>query len=168
MSKTTDNQVIRKVRGTANFFNDTDFEFVASKESGPRYEEVKKTRTSSLNLTAGTGRKSYVAHLKVPSDSFDPTAELYRELERLTVDFNKTETPPKPTGETLYRSDALTICKNEKKGCVSIGINIDLSQHIDFLQFTYQQINEITKCLHFNEDSLRQLCRVIAKRSQKQ
>ena len=64
----------------------------------------------------------------------------------------------------LEQNPDYVCCVNETQGQVEISIIIDLSKDVDFCEKLYQNYVNLSRCLHYNEDSLKKLCRQIAKR----
>ena len=69
-----------------------------------------------------------------------------------------------PRGSLLEKNDDFVCCVNETQGQVEISMVIDLSKDVDFCDKLYQNYITLNKCLHYNENSLKKLCKQIAKR----
>ena len=156
-------QIEKKLRGTATFYTTGSVEFTPQQEGSPRFEPLKKTRNGALMRTTGEKQQSMVAHLKVPADSTDPAAELQDELEKLLKTLPEYHGEPRPRGRTLCRKEGAVFAYNGKKGCIEIALTIDLRQHVDYMKEFYKLTNELSQCLHINDDFLREQCRALAK-----
>lgn len=160
-------QKTKKMRGSATLREDGSFDFRPDGEGQSRMENVKTARKSRLYSTAGAKQRSLVAHLSVPADSADPVADLYEDLQKLTEGQQTGVKTPTLAGRILEKKDDYRVVMNQTKGTLDCTFSIDLRKDADYLKKFYELINSITKCLHYNENSVRQLCRALAKNGRK-
>ena len=69
-----------------------------------------------------------------------------------------------PKGKVLENCDDYVCAVNNAQGMVEISLSIDLSKDVDFCSKLFKIYSNLSRCLHYNEDSLRKLCRQLAKR----
>lgn len=158
----------RKLRGSATLFKDGSWEFTPQGHGSPRFEEVVKVGQSALCRTAGLERQSLIAHLKVDASEVDQAAALQAELDKITRKLPGQPAVSTPRGRVLLKEEGVLVAQNATKGQLEVLLTIDLRKYVDFMKEYYKLTNLISRCLHYNEDSTRQLCRALAKSSTKQ
>lgn len=161
-------QIDKKLKGTATIYTDGAMEFVPQGTGSPRYETVSKVGSSAVYKTTGTGQQSYVAHLKVPADSADPQAELQEQLDKVGLKLWPMPRAEVPRGRVLLRQPGCLVTQNASRGELQVSFTINLKEKVDYLKEYYKLQNQINLCLHSNADSLRQLCRQLHSCSTKQ
>ena len=157
---------IKKVKGTMEFQPEDKLVFTPQGKGQPQYEQIKKTANDALTRTTGEKTQSLVAHLKVPADATDPAAALRDQLENVLKALPQKGKEPAPRGRKLLEKEGLDVRLNAK-GSLEIGVKIDLRENADYIKKFYETMTEISKCLHYNEDSVRKLCIALATSSTK-
>ncbi len=160
-------QEIKRIRGTMAIHPEHRLVFTPQGKGQPQYEQIKKTTNGALMRTTGEKTQSLVAHLKVPADATDPAADLRDQLENVLKALPQQGKSPIPKGRRLLSNDGVEVRQNAK-GFLEIGVKIDLRENVDYMKKFYEIMTEISKCLHYNADSLKRQCIALASSSTKQ
>ena len=140
---------IKKVRGTARFFDDDSLEFIPQQTGSPVQKDVKKVRKSSFYKTNGEKESSMVMHLNVDANSTDPVAELTEDFDKLLKNVSP-KAEKKLSGKKLMDEDGTTVYVSRKDHKMQICIVVDLEKEPLYKDFVYQQIFKIIKCFTYN------------------
>lgn len=160
----SNNQTVRRIRGSAVFGDDGDFEFRPDGQGESRQQLITKAGKSRLYRTTGEKQQSLVAHLSVPSDSSDPCDDLRSDLERMLATQPGYRKPATPRGRVLREEPFGKICLNRSAGTIECSFAISLMEHPDYMKQFYNLTHSIAQCLYYNTDSIVQLSRVLARR----
>ena len=158
---------VKRLRGSASIREDGNFTFTPYGEGESQREEIRSVRKSRSYRTCGEKQQSIVAHLTVSADTKDPAYELYNDFREITKDMGGFERIPAPVGKMLEKNDDFRLTMNQAQGRIECSWTIDLREHADFMKQFYELLNQQSRCLYYNEDFLRQQCRVLAKRGAK-
>ena len=142
-------KVIKKIRGTARFYDDDSLDFTPQKVGNPVQKDVKKVRKSTFYTTNGEKASSYVMHLNVDASDIDPVATLTEDFDKLVKNIDNKATKPL-AGKKILDNGATVVYVNKKQHALQISINIDLAKEPMYRDFIYKQIYDIQKCLIFN------------------
>ena len=167
---TTNEKKINELRGKLTEYEGGMHIFRAAGKGEPQLEFIKGDKggkKSSLARTTGEKTQSLVAHLKVPADATDPAADLRDQLENVLKALPQQGKSPIPKGRRLLSNDGVEVRQNAK-GFLEIGVKIDLRENVDYMKKFYEIMTEISKCLHYNADSLKRQCIALASSSTKQ
>ena len=104
---------VKKVRGTARFFDDDSLEFIPQQTGSPVQKDVKKVRKSSFYKTNGEKESSMVMHLNVDANSTDPVAELTEDFDKLLKNVSP-KAEKKLSGKKLMDEDGTTVYVSRK------------------------------------------------------
>ncbi len=126
MSETIDNKP-RKVRGTATFYNEDEFEFKPYGHGEPVKQNMRKVGSSQIYETTGAKTSKMVAHLSIPKDSSDPAADLQKQLDMLVKPLRKKE-PTLPRGKSLVDTDELKVWFKKDKKQIVATLYLDTTQ----------------------------------------
>ena len=155
----------KKMKGSATQYKGGAFEFTPYGEGTAVYAKLSKVGNCSLSKTTGEKDVNYVAHLKTPANSPDPAADLRDQLEKLVQSLEKGTRKVTPRGRTLAKEEGYVCTLNATKGTIEIGIAIDLREHVDYVNYFNKLSINLSKCLQFNDTSIRTLCKELAKTS---
>ena len=142
-------EIIKKIRGTARFYDDDSLDFVPQKEGNPVQKDVKKVRKSTFYTTNGEKASSYVMHLNVDASDIDPVATLTEDFDKLVKNIDNKATKPLK-GKRIMDNGATMVYVNKKQHALQISINIDLAKEPMYRDFIYKQIYDIQKCFIIN------------------
>ncbi len=166
-------KVLKKFRSSNVIYDDYSIEVSPFAETGESSRtDVIECGGGMMYFTKGSKKKSRCVHLKVDANDPDPVRKLYKQMEDVLDQARrdgqelpeyKGKTAPK--GSVLEKNADYTCALNETQGHVEISIVIDLAKDVDFCDKLYHNYVNISKCLHYNEDSLKKQCRLLAKRS---
>ena len=156
----------KTLKGSMKYFSDDRLEFTPYGLGTPVYTDVRKAGGGSLMRTTGEKQQSLVAHLKVDADCADPAADLRDQLEKVLKGLPDSQRKPRQRGRFLRNDDELKVRLDEKEGTVSVLILLDVRNKNIEQKFNSLSM-EVNKCLHYNEDSLKKLCRALASVSTK-
>jgi hypothetical protein len=92
---------------------------------------------------------------------------MYRDFREITKDLGGFERVPVPAGKLLEKNDDFRLTVNQAQGRIEASFQIDLRQHADFMKQFYELLNQMSKCLYYNEDFLKKQCRALASSSTK-
>ena len=165
-------KVLKKFRSNNTVYDDYTIKIDPILSTGGSSQtEVVEAGGGKMYVTKGTKHRSRCMHLSVDAKDADPVRKFYKQmsdvLEQARRDGHELpEYQPKntPRGSLLEKNPDYVCCVNETRGQVEISIIIDLSKDVDFCEKLYQNYVNLSRCLHYNEDSLKKLCRQIAKR----
>ena len=127
-------KLINKHKGTGAYFDDGSYEFTPQGVGEPKYKTVSKLGSSYIAETAGTGTKSFVAHLKVDGDAPDPAEAMREQMEALIKKScpGATAPPPKLNGRVLVKTNGIYAAVQPTKGLIRLSVDIDLHEGADY------------------------------------
>ena len=165
-------RVLKKFRSTNTIYEDFSMDLAPIVSTGESSQtEVVEAGGGKMYLTKGQKHQTRCMHLSIDAKEQDPVRKFYKQMgdviEQAKRDGHELpEYKPKtaPKGTLLEKNDDYTCAVNETRGQVEISLTIDLSKDVDFCDKLYRTYIGLSKCLHYNEDSLKKLCRQIAKR----
>ena len=165
-------KVLKKFRSTNTIYEDFSMDlrpFQATGESNQT--DVVESSGGKMFLTKGTKKQTRCIHLAVDSKEKDPVGKLYQQLDNVLAqarrdgqDLPEYTTPTMPEGTVLEKCDDFICAVNNAQGRVEVSLSIDLSKDVDFCSKLFRIYSNVSRCLHYNEDSLKKLCRQLAKR----
>ena len=165
-------KVLKKFRSTNTIYEDFSMDlrpFQATGESNQT--DVVESSGGKMFLTKGTKKQTRCIHLAVDSKEKDPVGKLYQQLDNVLAqarrdgqDLPEYKAPTMPKGKVLEKCDDFICAVNNAQGRVEVSLSIDLSKDVDFCSKLFKIYSNLSRCLHYNEDSLRKLCRQLAKR----
>lgn len=166
-------KVLKKFRSTNTIYEDYSMDLTPIVTTGESSQtEVVEAGGGKMYLTKGQKRQTRCMHLTVDAKEQDPVRKFYKQMDDVFEQARREghelpEYKPKaaPKGTLLEKTDGYVCAVNETRGQVEISLVIDLSKDVDFCDKLYRTYIELSKCLHYNEDSLKKLCRQLAKRS---
>ena len=164
-------KVLKKFRSTNIIYEDFSMDLQPIAQTGESsQQDVVEAGGGKMFLTKGTKKRTRVVHLSVDSKEKDPVGKLFQQLSDVVEqgraagqDLPTYQSPKKPVGKVLEETTDHTVAVNEAGGKVEISLCIDLRNHVDFVEKFHQEYFDIHRCLRYNEDSLRKLCRQLAK-----
>ena len=144
----------RKVRGTATIYNDDSLEFTPYAKGEPAKEVLAEKGKSSFYKTRGRQPK-LVANLMVDEKDPNWNEHMYGDLDEFVVKHGGTpiEGKARPKGKVLTKENGLTVTVGDEE--LSIRLDINLRESLDYKQTMYNLFNETSKCLQRNEDFMR-------------
>lgn len=159
VSKTeTNEKPVLKVRGTATFFSDNTFEFVAQKEGKPKQKDVKRVGDAKLHTTTGANPKRVIT-MECPADVADPATVFANQFAGVMKDEFEKNMPDhlKPTGTIIKNEDDFKMTVNKKKHSLEVSFIVDLRPEglKDFKIKFYDKLQELSKCFAINENIIR-------------
>ena len=166
MDNNTTNKT-QRVRGSARIQPDGTFDFKPDGQGVKKIEEVRQARKSRCYRTAGEKQQTLVAHLTVDANAKDPAYEMYKDFREVVKTLPGFEKLPTPQGRVLEKNDDFRLTVNQAQGRIEASFQIDLRQHADFMKQFYELLNQMSKCLYYNEDFLKKQCRALASSSTK-
>lgn len=156
----------RKVRGTATIYSDDTLEFTPQGKGEPQKEVLTIKGKSSFYKTTGKTPK-LVAHMVV--DEKDPNwpDSMYGTLDDFVM---KNGAQPviskaRPKGKVLANEDGLTVTVGDEN--LSIRMEINLKENLDYRTKMYDQFNEISRCLQRNSDFMKKRMKSLSNVSNK-
>ena len=165
-------KVLKKFRSTNTIYEDFSMDlrpFQATGESNQT--DVVESSGGKMFLTKGTKKQTRCIHLAVDSKEKDPVGKLYQQLDNVLAqarrdgqDLPEYTAPTMPEGTVLEKCDDFICAVNNAQGRVEVSLSIDLSKDVDFCSKLFRIYSNVSRCLHYNEDSLKKLCRQLAKR----
>ena len=165
-------KVLKKFRSTNTIYEDFSMDlrpFQATGESNQT--DVVESSGGKMFLTKGTKKQTRCIHLAVDSKEKDPVGKLYQQLDNVLAqarrdgqDLPEYTAPTVPEGTVLEKCDDFICAVNNAQGRVEVSLSIDLSKDVDFCSKLFRIYSNLSRCLHYNEDSLKKLCRQLAKR----
>ena len=164
-------KVLKKFRSTNTIYEDFSMDLRPIAQTGESsQQDVVEACGAKMFTTKGTKKQTRVVHLSVDSKEKDPVGKLYQQLDDVVAlarqngqELPEYKSPKKPVGKVLEGNDDWTCAVNQTQGKVEISMCIDLRKHVDFVEKFHQEYYDIHRCLRYNEDSLRKLCRQLAK-----
>lgn len=165
-------KVLKKFRSTNTLYEDYSMDIAPMVVTGESSQtEVVSAGGGKMYLTRGEKHQSRCMHLCIDAKEKDPVRKFYKQMDDVLEQARRDgqELPqyqPKnvPRGSLLEKNDDFVCCVNETQGQVEISMVIDLSKDVDVSEKLHQNYIYLSKCLHYNEDSLKRLCKQIAKR----
>lgn len=165
-------KVLKKFRSTNTIFEDYSIDIAPFAQTGESNQtDVVESSGGKMFLTKGTKKQTRCVHLSVDAKEKDPVGRLYRQLENILAqarndgqDLPEYKAPAVPKGTVLERCDDFVCSVNNTQGRVEVSLTIDLTKDVDFCDKLFKIYSGVSKCLHYNEDSLKKLCRQLAKR----
>ena len=143
-----------KVRGTAEFSQSGDFHFTPQRETGPRLEQVRRTRGgSSLTRTLRDQPRLKMTLYSSPG-STDPEADLVDEANQLLKPAGKRLAP---AGRTLIKQGRIAIRADCKTGTLNLTISIPMLRGTDYSTAIVNEMGQALKAVAMNRDKLRRL-----------
>lgn len=143
-----------KVKGTAEFSQNGDFHFTPQRETGPRLEQVRRTRGgSSLTRTLKEQSRLKMTLYSTPG-SEDPEADLIDEAAQLLKNTSKKLLP---RGRTLLKKEHLVIRADSHTGLLNVTISVPLVRGTDYSTAIVNEIGQAVKAVAMNRDKLRRL-----------
>ena len=170
---TKEKEVLKTFRSTNTIYEDYSIDIAPIAQTGVSSQtDVVESSGGKMFLTKGTKKQTRCIHLAVDNKEKDPVGKLYQQLDNVLAqarrdgqDLPEYKAPTVPKGTVLERCDDYVCSVNNTKGMVEVSLSIDLSKDVDFCGKLFKTHTELSKCLHYNEDSLKKLCRQLAKRS---
>ena len=164
--------ILKKFRPTNTTYEDYSIDIAPFQQTGESSQtEVVASSGGKMFLTKGTKKQTRCIHLSVDSKEKDPVGKLYQQLDDVLAqarkegqDLPEYKAPTMPKGKVLEKCDDYVCAVNNAQGMVEISLSIDLSKDVDFCSKLFKIYSNLSRCLHYNEDSLRKLCRQLAKR----
>ena len=166
-------KVLKKFRSSNVIYDDYSIEVSPFTETGESSRtDLVESGGGKMYVTKGSKKKTRCIHLSVDANDPDPVRKLYKQMDDVLEQAKRDgqelpEYKPKaaPRGTVLEKTPDYTCALNETQGHVEISITIDLAKDVDFCDKLYHNYINISKCLHYNEDSLKKQCKLLAKRS---
>ena len=147
-----------KVRGTATFFSDNTFEFVAQKEGKPKQTEQKNYGDARTYLTTGQNPKRVIT-VECPADATDPVAHLTSSIEKVFKGEFNARLPDQltPKGVVLKNEEGLRMTINKTQKRIEVSFSVSLTPHgkRDYKDMFYEKITQISKCFAINESLIK-------------
>ena len=164
--------ILKKFRSTNTIYEDYSIDIAPIAQTGESSQtDVVQSSGGKMFLTKGTKKQTRCIHLAVDSKEKDPVGKLYQQLDNVLAqarrdgqDLPEYKAPTMPKGKVLEKCDDYVCAVNNAQGMVEISLSIDLSKDVDFCSKLFKIYSNLSRCLHYNEDSLRKLCRQLAKR----
>ena len=164
--------ILKKFRSTNTIYEDYSIDIAPIAQTGESSQtDVVESSGGKMFLTKGTKKQTRCIHLAVDSKEKDPVGKLYQQLDNVLAqarrdgqDLPEYTAPTMPEGTVLERCDDYVCSVNHDKGMVEVSLSIDLSKDVDFCSKLFRIYSNLSRCLHYNEDSLKKLCRQLAKR----
>jgi len=164
-------KVLKKFRSTNIIYDDYSMDLQPVNATGESsQQDVVEAGGAKMFTTKGTKKQTRVVHLSVDTKEKDPVGRLYQQLDDVVAmarqkgqELPEYKAPRKPAGTVLEGNDDWTCAVNQTQGKVEISMCIDLRVHVDFVEKFHQEYYDVHRCLRYNEDSLRKLCRQLAK-----
>ena len=164
--------ILKKFRSTNTIYEDYSIDITPFAQTGESSQtDVVESSGGKMFLTKGTKKQTRCIHLAVDSKEKDPVGKLYQQLDNVLAqarrdgqDLPEYTTPTMPEGTVLEKCDDFICAVNNAQGRVEVSLSIDLSKDVDFCSKLFRIYSNLSRCLHYNEDSLKKLCRQLAKR----
>ena len=165
-------KVLKKFRSTNTIYEDYSMDIVPAVVTGESSQtEVVEAGGGKMYLTKGQKKQTRCMHLSIDAQEADPVRKFYKQMHdvieqarRDGMELPEYKSKAAPRGTVLEKTEDYSCALNETKGQVEISIVIDLSKDVDFIDKLYRNYINLSKCLHYNEDSLKKQCRLLAKR----
>ena len=165
-------KVLKKFRSTNTIYEDFSMDLQPIAQTGESsQQDVVEAGGGKMFLTKGTKKQTRCIHLAVDSKEKDPVGKLYQQLDNVLAqarrdgqDLPEYTAPTMPEGTVLEKCDDFICAVNNAQGRVEVSLSIDLSKDVDFCSKLFRIYSNVSRCLHYNEDSLKKLCRQLAKR----
>ena len=165
-------KVLKKFRSTNTIYEDYSIDITPFAQTGESSQtDVVECSGGKMFLTKGTKKQTRCIHLAVDSKEKDPVGKLDQQLDDVLAqartegqDLPEYKAPTMPKGKVLEKCADYVCAVNNAQGMVEISLSIDLSKDVDFCSKLFKIYSNLSRCLHYNEDSLRKLCRQLAKR----
>ena len=144
-----------RIRGTLiQQTADHDYEFHAQRQTGISSQDpISKTADSKLYRTTGEKKPKMVAHVVVPSDSPDPVADIYEQVDRLTRGL-QTKAAPRLRGKLLLNQPDARIVFSRKERKLQMVLNINLNDTPNYQNQLIRLMQQISTCFAINQTSL--------------
>ena len=164
--------ILKKFRSTNTIYEDYSIDIAPIAQTGESSQtDVVESSGGKMFLTKGTKKQTRCIHLAVDSKEKDPVGKLYQQLDNVLAqarrdgqDLPEYTAPTMPEGTVLEKCDDFICAVNNAQGRVEVSLSIDLSKDVDFCSKLFRIYSNVSRCLHYNEDSLKKLCRQLAKR----
>ena len=164
--------ILKKFRSTNTIYEDYSIDITPFAQTGESSQtDVVESSGGKMFLTKGTKKQTRCIHLAVDSKEKDPVGKLYQQLDNVLAqarrdgqDLPEYTVPTMPEGTVLEKCDDFICAVNNAQGRVEVSLSIDLSKDVDFCSKLFRIYSNVSRCLHYNEDSLKKLCRQLAKR----
>ena len=168
-------KVFKKFRFKSTIYEDFSMDLQPIITTGESNQtDVVEANGGKMFTTKGTKKQTRVVHLSVDAKEKDPVGKLYQQLDDVVAqarsngqELPEYKSPKKPAGKMLESTDDWSCAVNQTQGKVEISMCIDLRKHVDFVEKFHQEYYDVHKCLRYNEDSLRKLCKQLARGMQK-
>ena len=165
-------EVLKTFRSTNTIYADYSIDIKPYQPTGESSQtDVVESSGGKMFLTKGTKKQTRCIHLAVDSKEKDPVGKLYQQLDNVLAqarrdgqDLPEYTAPTMPEGTVLEKCDDYVCAVKNAQAMVEISLSIDLSKDVDFCSKLFKIYSNLSRCLHYNEDSLRKLCRQLAKR----
>lgn len=145
-----------KVKGTAEFSQTGDFHFCPQKETGPRLEQIKKTRAgSTLTKTLHEQSRLRMTLYSTPG-SIDPEADIIAEANQLLSTMGSKKRI-KLTGRTIADTDRVRIRADTSTASLNIMITVPMVKGADYTTAIANEIGTALKAVARNKDKIRKL-----------
>ena len=76
-------EIVKSTRGTVHQYNDDSLDFKPYGKGEPVYDHSHKVGDSTLGVTKGKGKQSFVAKLKCDATETDPCEVMHQQLDKL-------------------------------------------------------------------------------------
>ena len=164
-------KVLKKFRSTNTIYEDYSMDISPQVVTGESSQtDVVECGGGKMYLTKGQKRQSRCVHLSIDAKEQDPVRKFYKQMgdvfdqaRRDGLDLPAYTPKRAPRGTLLEKTPDYTCAVNETQGHVEISMIIDLSHDVDFCDKLHRNYLGLSRCLHYNEDSLKRLCRQIAR-----
>ena len=164
--------ILKKFRSTNTIYEDYSIDIAPIAQTGESSQtDVVESSGGKMFLTKGPKKQTRCIHLAVDSKEKDPVGKLYQQLDNVLAqarrdgqDLPEYTAPTMPEGTVLEKCDDFICAVNNAQGRVEVSLSIDLSKDVDFCSKLFRIYSNVSRCLHYNEDSLKKLCRQLAKR----
>ena len=146
-----------RIKGTLTQLSpDHDYEFHAQRQTGISSQDpISKTADSKLYRTTGEKKTKMVAHVVVPSDSSDPVADIYEQVDRLTRGL-QTKAAPRLRGKLLLNQTDARVVFNKKDRRLQMVLSINLNETPNYQNQLIRLMQQISTCFAINQTSLAQ------------
>ena len=143
-----------KVRGTAEFSQHGDFHFTPQRETGPRLEQIKRTRGGSTLTRTLREQSRLKMTLYSQPGSEDPEADLLEEASQLLKQSGKKVVL---RGRSIVHTDRVSIRADCTRAVLSVIISIPMERGADYSTAIANEIGTALKAVARNRDKIRRL-----------
>ncbi len=145
-----------KVRGTAEFTQTGDFHFCPQKETGPRLEQIKRTRGGSTLTKTLKDQSRLKMTLYSEPGSADPEADIIAEANQLLKSIGRAD-GLKMKGRTILDTDTVRIRADTATATLNVMMAVPMRRGADYATMVVNQISAVLKALAMNRDKIKKL-----------